>query len=208
MFRGRLWQRRRWFDPGRDPRCAQKASSVERRGPHGERSVHGNFPISLRPLAGPISAFLLFGRSGGGRALKVSAEQSHHLPARVENGRGSLIGPRSSPRGAVRTNLPAARLRDCDQAETSWMAFGLTRASLQINTFSAPTRSCSRAARGRSVLTKSQRFAGPSARRRPAVREWNDPYRNGRDNRTEPYGQASNAPDVSQPAWAGRQARN
>jgi hypothetical protein len=207
MFRGRLWQRRRWFDPGRGPR-ADKASSVEpTRSPRRALSPR-KLPDKPSTSRGNHLRVLLFGRSGGGRALKVSAEESHHLPARVENGRGSLIGPRSSPRGPVRTNLPAARLRDCDQAETSWMAFGLTRASLQINTFSAPTRSCSRAARGRSVLTKSQRFAGPSARRRPAVREWNDPYRNGRDNRTEPYGQASNAPGVSQPAWAGRQARN
>jgi predicted ATPase len=29
MFRGRLGQRHRWFDPGRDPRYANKASSVE-----------------------------------------------------------------------------------------------------------------------------------------------------------------------------------
>jgi hypothetical protein len=26
---GPLWQRGRWFDPGRDPRCANKAPSVE-----------------------------------------------------------------------------------------------------------------------------------------------------------------------------------
>jgi hypothetical protein len=62
MFRGRLWQRRRWFDPGRGPR-ADKASSVEpTRSPRRALSPR-KLPDKPSTSRGNHLRVLLFGRA-------------------------------------------------------------------------------------------------------------------------------------------------
>jgi hypothetical protein len=89
MFRGAL-ATTRWFDPGRDPRYANKASSV---GPtrSRQRAVSPRKFLD-KPLTSRNPPRSLFGRSGGGQ------------PYGLDNGRGSLIGT-SSSRSALSTGV-------------------------------------------------------------------------------------------------------